>query len=116
MEDYEKAINILTSHKSSFNICARLCKLSIAQCKMRWPLSGFHDDEDLNDIYPRLNEIIADGENAHWMPSIHIDSIESLDNIVVICSSDKNYVTLNWNIDQLDKFVTYIEENNIPLF
>ena len=117
MDDREKIKDILTSHKLSLEIFETLCKSSIKQCKMRWLLSEFDDDPDLNNIYPGLQQIIANGRDGRYFPSICIKNIQSLNDIIVTCDGN-NYdsVTLNWNMNQLKMFTDYIEENNISLF
>jgi len=99
----------------------RLCGLALRE-ETQWPLDAFTDDPVLNIIDPDLRQTIMSGkvDIPGFCPTICFCDAERGGIFTVRCSSGYDSATrkskqvqFTWNVNQVKKFLDYIEGKGI---
>lgn len=108
--------------KTMNNPLLQLCQLALDNANLRWDLNDFEsaDYSELDDIHPKLGTYVMLGnekvDDRNYCPTIAIYRIEDPDNIVMHCNTgyrSKIDGTIIMTIDQVNKFLNYVEKHKI---
>lgn len=99
----------------------RLCGLALRQ-EVQWPLDAFTDDPYLDTICPDLRQTVVDGNVniPSFCPCIYFENTDGEGNFIIHCNAGFNSENkkvkqkqFTWNVEQVKKFLDYIEEKGI---
>lgn len=99
----------------------RLCKLTIHGGN-QWALGEFTNDPRLDDIDAGLCKTMQDGniKIPGFCPTIYVKDVDENNDIVVVCNCGHDEETkkvkakkLTWNLEQVRKFLDYVEAKGI---